>query len=116
MTRELERVSHITDPDFRMKAFKVDAWCFRWTAAGLRAYQLGAFPKLPFYDTRVADLFCTLPTDYVRGRRLQVEWLKRYAPDLARITWQQHDADLYHVPVREHAAASETRDEERRGG
>jgi asparagine synthetase B (glutamine-hydrolysing) len=95
VARELERVSHITDLDFRMKAFKTDGWCFRWTAAGLRAYQLGAFPRLPFYDTRVADLFCTLPTDYVRDRRLQVEWLKRYAPDLARITWQQHDADLY---------------------
>jgi hypothetical protein len=98
VARELERVSHIQDPDFRMKAFKTDSWSFRWTATGVRTYQLGAFPKLPFYDARMADLFCALPTDHVRGRRLQVEWLKRYAPELARIRWQAHDANLYMYP------------------
>lgn len=95
VAREMARLPEIPDADFRMKAFKTDAWSFRWTAVGIRAYQLGAFPRLPFYDSRMSDLFCALPTDFVRGRRLQVEWLKRFAPDLARITWQAHDADLY---------------------
>jgi hypothetical protein len=31
----------------------------------------------------------------VRGRRLEVAWLTRFASDLARITWQAHDANLY---------------------
>jgi hypothetical protein len=95
VARELERVAHIQDPDFRMKAFKTDSWSFRWTTTGVRAYQLGTFPKLPFYDGRMADLFCALPTEFVSERRLQVEWLKRSAPELARVRWQAHDANLY---------------------
>ena len=82
----------LRDPDFRMKAFKTDGWSFRWTATGVRAYQLGVFPKPPFYDARIAELFGALPTEYVRERRLQVGWLKGHAPELARITWQAHDA------------------------
>jgi hypothetical protein len=31
----------------------------------------------------------------VRGRRLQIEYLKRYAPQMARIRWQVYDANLY---------------------
>ena len=98
VSRELARVSHIADPDFRMKAFKTDTWSFRWTTTGVRAYQLGVFPKLPFYDARMAELFGALPTEYVRGRRLQVEWIKRHAAHLARVTWQAHGANLYLYP------------------
>ena len=82
------RVAAIAEPDFRVKAFKTDQWSFRWTLASLRMYQAGAFPLLPFYDTRMSDFFATVPTEFVSGRRLQIEYLKRYAPDLARVTWQ----------------------------
>jgi hypothetical protein len=94
---ELSRVGRLDDPDFRVKAFKTDQWSFRWTLASLRSFQLAAFPRLPFYDTRLADFFETVPTGFVAGRRLQVDYLKRYAPDLAQVTWQARDADLYHL-------------------
>ncbi len=94
---ELERVGQIDDPDFRVKAFKTDQWSFRWTAASLRAYRLGALPKLPFYDTRVADFFATVPTAHVAGRALQIELLRLFAPDLARITWQAFGMDLFRL-------------------
>ncbi len=93
--RELERLDGIADPDFRVKAFKTEQWSFRWTLASLRMYQAGAFPKVPFYDTRMSDFFATVPTENVRGRRLQIDYLKRFAPDLARITWQAFGTDLY---------------------
>ncbi len=93
--RELEPLGGIADPDFRVKAFKTEQWSFRWTLASLRMYQAGAFPKLPFYDTRMGDFFATVPTEHVRGRRLQIDYLKRFAPDLARITWQAYGTDLY---------------------
>ena len=94
---ELDRVSAIEDPDFRVKAFKTDQWSFRWTLASLRMYQAGAFPRLPFYDTRMADFFAGVPTAFVEGRRLQIDYLKRFAPDLARITWQAYGTNLYRV-------------------
>ena len=94
--QELASVAHMEDPDFRVKAFKTDNWSFRWTLSSVRMYQPGAFPRLPFYDTRIADFFQTVPSAYVAGRRLQIDYLKRYAPDLARVTWQARYADLYH--------------------
>ena len=62
---ELKRVGELGDADFEIKAFKTDQWSFRWTVASLRAYRLGALPKLPFYDTRV----CGLLLDRAHGLR-----------------------------------------------
>ncbi|MGE5718165.1 MAG: hypothetical protein ACM369_16070 [Acidobacteriota bacterium] len=93
--RELDRLPAIEDPDFRVKAFKTEQWSFRWTLASLRMFQAGAFPRLPFYDNRMADFFSTVPSKFTAGRRLQIDYLKRHAPDLARITWQARGASLY---------------------
>jgi len=95
---ELRGLKAIADPDFRVKALKMETWSWRWTTASLRMYQPGAFPLLPFYDPRMVDLFCSMPTDFVRGRRLQVAYLKRYAPRLAKVPWQVYDANLYWYP------------------
>ncbi len=95
LEQELNPLMGIADQDFRLKALKTELWSFRWTTASLRSYQPGAFPLLPFYDPRLTDFFETLPTDYVRKRRLQIAYLKRYAPDLARIKWQKFDTNLY---------------------
>jgi hypothetical protein len=92
----LKPLQHIQDADFRVKAFKTDNWSFRWTLASLRMFQAAAFPRLPFYDTRLADFFCTVPSEFVAGRRLQIDYLKRFAPDLAGIKWQPYGADLFH--------------------
>lgn len=85
----------ITDPDFRVKAFKTEQWSARWTTASLRMYQASAWPRLPFYDTRLGDFFATVPTKYVAGRRLQIDYLKRFAPDLAAVPWQVSGASLF---------------------
>ena len=95
VSTELSRSKHIGCPDFRVKAFKTDNWSFRWTTTSLRMFQPAAFPRLPFYDSRLTDFFCTVPSEFHYGRRLQVDYLKRFAPDLARITWQAPDANLF---------------------
>ena len=92
---KLSHYAAIEDPDFRIKAFKTDHWSFRWTVASLRAYQLGAKPRLPFYDPRLVDFFTGVPTEFVAGRRLEIDAIKRLAPDLARVPWQVYDASLY---------------------
>lgn len=96
VSSELERLGHIDEPDFRMKAFKTDQWSFRWTLAAMPVFQKGVFPRLTFYDYRLTDFFATVPSDVLEGRRLQVDYLKRFAPNLARITWERHEANLYH--------------------
>lgn len=92
---ELARVGPLDDPDFTIKALKTDQWSARWTTASLRMFQSAAFPRLPFYDTRLVDFFCTVPTSAVARRRLQIDYLKRYAPDLARIPWQVTGRNLF---------------------
>lgn len=93
---ELDSNKEIEDLDFRSKVFKMQQYCFRFTATGFRMYQSVAYPRLPFYDDRLIDLICTIPTAFLRGRRLQIDYLKRYAPDLAKVPWQAADANLYH--------------------
>jgi hypothetical protein len=95
LAAELERLGPLDDPDFVVKALKTEQWSARWTTASLRMFQSASFPRLPFYDTRLTDFFCTVPTAIVAGRRLQIEYLKRYAPDLARVPWQQTGRDLF---------------------
>jgi asparagine synthase (glutamine-hydrolysing) len=91
----LAEFEHIADDDFRVKAYKTSRWAFRWSNASLRAFDMGATPRIPYYDVDLIDFFCTVPTAFVRDRRLQIDHLKRYAPQLARIRWQQADANLY---------------------
>ena len=92
----LAGLQHISDLDFKVKAWKTSQWSFRWTLSSLRMYQSGLFPLLPFYDNRLVDFFMKVPGEFVARRRLQIEYLKRYAPDLARVKWQPYDANLYH--------------------
>ncbi|MCP3958353.1 MAG: hypothetical protein GY719_10920 [bacterium] len=96
--RELAAYGQIDDVEFRVKAFKTDQWSFRWTTASLRAFQPAAFPRLPFYDARLTDFFATVPSRFMRRRQLQIDYLKKYAPELARITWDAWDANLYLAP------------------
>lgn len=92
---DLAELDHIEDPDFRVKCLKTDHRGSRFVNVGFRNFQPSAFLRLPFYDARIADYFCALPTAHVEARRLQIEYLKRFAPDLARIKWQARDANLY---------------------
>lgn len=88
----------IEDADFRIKAYKTSQWAFRWSNASLRGFALGAAPRIPYYDVDLVDFFCTVPTDFVRDRRLQIDHLKQFAPDLAAIRWQQAGVNLQLAP------------------
>ena len=39
--------------------------------------------------------FCTVPSTAVNNRQLEIEYLKRYHKVLAKINWQEYDANLY---------------------
>ena len=93
---ELRKLWNISSPDFQVKAYKTEQWSFRWSIPPTRVFQSAAWPRKVFYDTRLADFFCTVPVETMAGRRLQIDYLKRFAPDLARLPWQVYDADLYH--------------------
>ncbi len=78
--REIQALGDIEDAGFLVKAFKTDQWSARSTTASLRAYQMAAFPRLPFYDNRLVDFFTTVPSKQVAGRKLEIAYLQRFAP------------------------------------
>jgi hypothetical protein len=96
VSSELQPLSHLAEPDFRVKAYKTEQWSFRWSIPPTRVFQSAAWPVKVFYDTRLADFFATVPAKHLVGRKLQIDYLKRFAPDLARVPWQVYDADLFH--------------------
>lgn len=93
----LDCLDEISEIDFKVKIWKTEHWSHRWTLASIRMYQSGLFPLLPFYDNRLIDFFCQLPSVYVQGRQLQIDYLKKYAPDLAKVKWQAYDANLFQL-------------------
>jgi asparagine synthase (glutamine-hydrolysing) len=95
ITTALSSLQGIHDFDFKVKAWKTQNWSFRWTLASLRMYQAGLFTLLPFYDQRLTDFFCRLPSEPMRSRSFQIEYIKRFGPDLARVSWQPYNANLY---------------------
>jgi len=95
--RDLSRIKNIVDVDFKVKAWKSFQWSFRWTLSSLRMFQTGLFPILPFYENQIVDFFLQVPASYISGRKLQIDYLKRFAPDLARVRWQAYNANLYEI-------------------
>lgn len=74
----------------RIRAFKSLYWAPRWTAVNLSVYESVRPVTVPYFDNRMCEFVCTVPEKYLAKRQIQIEYLKRSAPDLARIPWQEH--------------------------
>ncbi len=104
---DLARIPELGDSDLTLKIYKVEQWVFRWTVASMRAYQLGAPNLLPFCGNDVVDFFLRVPSDRIPGRRLQVAYLVRHHPDLARVTWDHTGLPLNPTRLRTAAGFAE---------
>ena len=91
----MSKYRHIKDIDYKIKIFKTEQWSFRWTVSSLRMYQDAVMPILPFYDSRIVDFFSKVDTGLLKGRALQVEYIKKYHSDLAKVKWQEYDSNLF---------------------
>lgn len=78
----------IDNPNAKLRAFKSLYWAPRWTSANLCVFQEKRPISLPYYDDRMCEFICTVPEEYLANRKIQIEYIKRNAPDLAKITWQ----------------------------
>lgn len=97
-----ERVStllkaiHINNANARIRAFKSLYWAPRWTSVNLSIFSAKHPLVLPYYDERMCKFICTIPEKHLAGRQIQIEYIKRKAPELARIPWQPVDpCNLY---------------------
>ena len=80
----------IENANARMRSFKSLYWATRWTTANLSFFSHYKPMALPYYDDRMCNFIMTVPEKFLAGRAIQIEYIKRNAPDLARIPWQKH--------------------------
>jgi hypothetical protein len=74
----------------RIRAFKSLYWAPRWTAVNLSVFESVRPITVPYFDNRMCEFICTVPEKHLAKRQIQIEYLKRRAPELARIPWQEH--------------------------
>jgi len=86
----------IADANARIRAFKSLYWAPRWTTANLVTFSSRRPIALPYYHDAMCKLVCTFPERLLAKRQIQIEYIKRYAPQVARVAWQTYDPlDLY---------------------
>ncbi|PWI31511.1 asparagine synthase [Flavobacteriaceae bacterium LYZ1037] len=87
----LKQINIPQDANAQIRAFKSLYWAPRWTSINLAIFEEAHPITLPYYDNRMCEFICSLPESYLAGRRLQIEYIKKHSPDLAKLTW-----DFYH--------------------
>ncbi|MDE6120630.1 MAG: hypothetical protein K2F63_02455, partial [Muribaculaceae bacterium] len=86
----------IDNANARIRAFKSLYWAPRWTSVNLSVFARFHPLALPYYDRRMCEFICTVPEKHLAGRQIQIEYIKRKAPELASIAWQTFDpCNLY---------------------
>lgn len=78
----------INDANARVRAFKSLYWATRWTSTNLHYFEHYKPISLPYYDDRMCKLIMSFPEEHLAGRKIQIEYIKKYSPLLASISWQ----------------------------
>ena len=92
----LEAINIPENANSQIRAFKSLYWAPRWTSINLSVFKSQRPIALPYYDNRMCEFICTIPERYLAGRQIQIAYIKKRMPKLARLTWQaQRPFNLY---------------------
>jgi hypothetical protein len=86
----LSRIKINHSANARLRAFKSLYWAHRWTSVNLSFFKAAKPIILPYYNEKICRFICTVPEKLLRGRQIQIEYLKMNAPDLAKVVWEQN--------------------------
>ena len=87
--QELLGQIEITDTNVKLRAFKSMYSVTRWSSVNLSIFEKAAPISLPYYDNRMIEFICSLPEEFLANRKLQIAYIQRNAPKLAKITWHE---------------------------
>ncbi len=80
----------IDNNNAKIRAFKSLYWAPRWTSPSLQVFS-NYFPiELPYYDDRMCKFICSVDEKYLAARRIQIEYIKRKSPEVAKVAWQTY--------------------------
>lgn len=77
----------IENTNAKLRAFKTQFSVSRWSSNNLSVFEKVMPVTLPYYDRRMCEFICTIPEKYLSNRQLQIAYIKKNSPDLAKITW-----------------------------
>jgi hypothetical protein len=86
----LKEINIPNNANAQIRAFKSTYWAPRWTSVNLALFESVKPIILPYYDNRMCEFICSVPEKYLSGRQIQIAYLKKRNPSLAKITWQDH--------------------------
>ena len=98
LTRRIEtslKEINIDNSNSLLRAFKVINYVKRWTNVNMKVFTNYCNVYAPYHENEMCEFVCTLPEYYLSNRKIQIEYIKNRAPELARIPWQQYELDLY---------------------
>jgi hypothetical protein len=80
----------------KIRAFKSFYSVPRWTSINLAVFEEAHPIHLPYSDSRMCEFVCGIPEEYLADRKLQIAYIKKRNPKLAKIMWQdQKPYNLY---------------------
>jgi len=88
ITKMHQRIN-IDNVNARVRAFKSLYWATRWTSTNLVYFSHYNPMALPYYDDRMCEFIMTLPEEFLADRKIQIAYIKKYSPELAKIAWQE---------------------------
>lgn len=85
---ELFHEINIDDVNAKLRAFKSLYWAPRWTSVNLAFYSTKHPMSLPYYNDKMCEFICTIPEAYLADRQIQIAYIKKKSPKIAKVTWQ----------------------------
>jgi hypothetical protein len=86
----LESINIPENANAQIRAFKSLYWAPRWTTINLSVFELAKPVTIPYYDNRMCEFICSVPEEYLAGRQIQIAYIKKRMPELAKLTWEAH--------------------------
>lgn len=80
----------IDNANSRIRAFKSMYWAPRWTSVSLNIFKQKHPLFLPYYDDEMCKFICRIPEDHLSKRQVQIEFIKKMNPELAKVPWQTY--------------------------
>jgi hypothetical protein len=92
----LREVAIPENANAQIRAFKNLCWAPRWTSVNLVIFEAVKPIELPYYDARMCEFVCGIPERHLAGRQIQIAYIKKRMPELAKLTWEaQRPFNLY---------------------
>jgi len=80
----------ISEPNGKLRAFKTQYYVNRWSIVNTLFFSHYKPVNIPYLNDEMSEFICTVNEKYLSGRQVQIEYIKRKAPELAKIPWQTH--------------------------